>query len=226
MHLVGLTFLSCQRGVMKPVEQYESGKEMRGRYRRIRKQFFQRPAPAPASMPAPVPAPAPAVQRRPGRDLLSRSIRIGLTRFSEANEALEVTTIESIMKITCREFGINRTEFLAVRRSKGPVLRRFIAIGLAVRLTRKSLPQIGEHFDLDHSSVIYAARRISPVMEATRTALPPDATIPEIVRAMRCRLEEEGWLGRQKWNPCDERSKRRVADVPSRGGKGGHGEKQ
>jgi chromosomal replication initiation ATPase DnaA len=63
-----------------------------------------------------------------------------------------------------------------------PIIQyRQLAMTLALRLTGKSLPQVGRAFDADHTTVLHAKRRMSPIIEATELTL--DNSLSEWVAA-------------------------------------------
>jgi Bacterial dnaA protein helix-turn-helix len=141
-------------------------------YRRIRQRLYD----PPPALPPPPPSP----------------------RISARDDFL---TVDKIIRTTCVEFGCSRAQLLNRHRTRVTVLRRWIPIGLALRFTRRSLPQIGGHFHFDHTTVCHAGRQIKPVVDAVLDAM-PDATIAELVHAMRCHIEANGWLGKQTWEDC------------------------
>jgi hypothetical protein len=145
-------------------------------YRQVRERLFNSPPPPPPP-PPPAPLASPPSPRVSARD--------------------DRLTVGKIMKATCLEFGCSRVQLLSRRREMPIVLRRFIAIGLSLRFTRNSLPQIGSHFHLDHSTVLNASRRIRPVVDAVVDEW-PEATIAELIHELRGRIEANGWLGRRR----------------------------
>jgi hypothetical protein len=158
---------------------YDGAADLERNYRQIRERLFNSAPPPPPPPASPPPPPAP--RRVSARD--------------------DFLTVEKIIKTTCLEFGCSRTELMSRRHAKPIVLRRFIAIGLALRFTSGSLPQIASHFQFDHTTVLHAGRKIKPVVDAVLNAK-PDGTIGELVHAMRCHIEASGWLGKQTWEDC------------------------
>lgn len=72
-------------------------------------------------------------------------------------------------------YRISRTELLSARRARAVVRPRQLAMWLAVRLTRASLPEIGRRFgNRDHTTVIHA-RQATDARLATDPGLKADA---------------------------------------------------
>jgi Bacterial dnaA protein helix-turn-helix len=193
--------------------------------------LYDPPPPPPPPPPAllrerlPPPPPPPPPPRTSARDdclTIDKIIRITCVEFgcsydpppvllppppsSRVSARDDFLTVDKIIKATCLEFGCSRAQLLSRSHKMPVVLRRFIAIGLALRFTCRSLPQIGGHFQFDHTSVLHAGRRIKPVVDAALNAM-PDGTIGELVHAMRRRLEDDGWLGKQTWEDCERKVK-------------------
>lgn len=74
-------------------------------------------------------------------------------------------SIESIQKHVADHFKLKVSDLKSEKRFKTFVLPRQIAIFLSRELTKASFPEIGEKFGgKDHSTVIYAVKKISSVM--------------------------------------------------------------
>lgn len=74
-------------------------------------------------------------------------------------------SIESIQKHVADHFKLKVSDLKSEKRFKTFVLPRQIAIFLSRELTKASFPEIGEKFGgKDHSTVIYAVKKISAVM--------------------------------------------------------------
>jgi hypothetical protein len=149
-----------------------NGDELCRHYRRIRQRLYD----PPPALPPPPPPP----------------------RTSARNDCL---TIDKIIRTTCVEFGCSRAELLSRSHRAPAVLRRFIAIGLSIRFVQRSLNQVGRQFRRDHSTVLSASRQMQPVIDAILKDM-PEAPIADLVREMRRRLEDEGWLGKRTWEDC------------------------
>lgn len=69
--------------------------------------------------------------------------------------------IEAIVSATARYFGISRIEIKSSRRNVQIVRPRQVAIYMALRLTGRSLPDVGRRMGgLDHTTCIHADRRV------------------------------------------------------------------
>ena len=74
-------------------------------------------------------------------------------------------SIESIQKLVADHFKLKVSDLKSEKRFKNFVLPRQLAIFLSRELTKASFPEIGEKFGgKDHSTVIYAVKKISSVM--------------------------------------------------------------
>jgi len=76
-------------------------------------------------------------------------------------------SIESIQKLVADHFKIKVSDLKSEKRLRTFVIPRQIAILISRELTKASYPEIGEKFGgKDHSTVIYAVKKISSVMQA------------------------------------------------------------
>jgi chromosomal replication initiator protein len=74
-------------------------------------------------------------------------------------------SIDSIQKLVADHFKLKVADLKSEKRFKNFVIPRQIAIYLSRELTKASFPEIGEKFGgKDHSTVIYAVKKISSVM--------------------------------------------------------------
>ena len=119
-----------------------------------------------------------------GRDLVGAIQRICFSyRFSQqpvtmaiAEEAVKdlinsrepyLVKIEDIFEKIATEFEVDVTTLLSNQRSRSVVKPRQIAMYLAKDLTTRSLPEIGKKFGgRDHTTVLYAYRRVEKLMVA------------------------------------------------------------
>lgn len=83
--------------------------------------------------------------------------------------------IADIQAVVAEYFGIPVLEMKSQRRARTVARPRQVAIYLARRITRHSLPEIGRRFDRDHTTVIHAIRTVEKLR----------ADDPEIDRAVR-----------------------------------------
>lgn len=92
--------------------------------------------------------------------LVDRSLTIELASelLPEATE--KEVTIERVEEVVSASFGLPVAELRGRRRTNDVVYPRHVAMHLARKLTGASLPAIGRHFGRDHTTVIYADRRL------------------------------------------------------------------
>ncbi|WP_322964003.1 chromosomal replication initiator protein DnaA [Sphingomonas fuzhouensis] len=78
-------------------------------------------------------------------------------------------TIDEIQKLVSRHFELKPLDLVSARRARAVARPRQIAMYLAKRLTTRSLPEIGRKFGgRDHSTVIYAVRKIEELRDTDR----------------------------------------------------------
>jgi len=91
-------------------------------------------------------------------------------------------SIAAIITAICAESGITEPDLISPRRAAATVRARHVAMYLARHLTGASYPQIAAAFgDRDHTSVIYAVRRIA-------MDLPGDAALAGRIDTVRAEL--------------------------------------
>jgi chromosomal replication initiator protein len=95
-----------------------------------------------------------------GRDPLdSRLAEIALDELVGGDVEVRVTA-ETVMAVTAGYYGITTVE-LSGRRGMNTVAHaRQVAMYLCRELTELSLPQIGDEFDRDHTTVMHGVRKI------------------------------------------------------------------
>ena len=92
--------------------------------------------------------------------------------------------VARIQAVVAKHFGIRPIDMISDRRSPAVARPRQVAMWLARRHTTLSLPAIGRHFgDRDHSTVLYACRRIEAL-----AATDPD--LAAALAAIEARLKE------------------------------------
>ncbi len=97
-------------------------------------------------------------------------------------------TVPSIIRATASTFGVSVGELVSNMRTKPLVTYRHVAIAIACRLSGRSLPFIGRHFNRDHTSILHARNKMQPLMDAA--ARDYDGASPWAwAMAMRRRLE-------------------------------------
>ncbi len=81
----------------------------------------------------------------------------------------EQVSIADIHKVVIDHFKISKAELLSTRRHQSIARPRQIAMFLAKEMTTRSLPEIGRRFGgKDHTTVLYAVRRIRALMKDDR----------------------------------------------------------
>jgi hypothetical protein len=99
---------------------------------------------------------------------------------------LNVVTLNDIKRAVAREFRIPKIDLESARRTANIVVPRHVAMGLARRLTRKSLPEIGRQFGgRDHTTVLHGARKSAGLIERVALELPRGGPIAEWARLCR-----------------------------------------
>jgi chromosomal replication initiator protein len=75
-------------------------------------------------------------------------------------------TVQLVQKVTARYFNMTVQQLLERTRRQAIARPRQIAMYLATKLTRASLPDIGERFGgFDHTTIMYARDRVAELME-------------------------------------------------------------
>lgn len=75
--------------------------------------------------------------------------------------------IDDILQVVGRHYNVSRADLLSPRRARSIVLPRQVGMYLAKKLTPRSLPEIGKRFGgRDHSTVLYAVRKIDELIKA------------------------------------------------------------
>ena len=97
---------------------------------------------------------------------------------------------DRIIKTVCHVFEVRLNELLSERRNVWVAEARHAAMSLIVRLTKHSTPKVGRLFGRDHTTVLYAVRKMQPHMDAIEAHMPPDS-IMEWVTALKERLTDE-----------------------------------
>ena len=71
-----------------------------------------------------------------------------------------VITVDAIKKVVAEKYNLNLRDFKSQRKLEGIAFPRQVAMYLTCQLTDMSLPSIGLAFNKDHSTVIYARKKI------------------------------------------------------------------
>ncbi len=78
----------------------------------------------------------------------------------------KLVTIENIQKTVAAYYKIRVADLRSNRRSRSVARPRQIAMALAKELTSHSLPEIGDAFGRDHTTVLYACNKVKELREA------------------------------------------------------------
>jgi chromosomal replication initiator protein len=100
-----------------------------------------------------------------GRPITAELVRETLHDLSGDPRAVTVADIQAVVG---EAFGVSVADIRSVRRSQQYVRPRQIAMYLARELTDQSLPRIGDGFCRDHTTVLYAVRRVAERIRADR----------------------------------------------------------
>lgn len=74
-------------------------------------------------------------------------------------------TVDSIQKAVARYYSIKVADLLGHTRQRSIARPRQIAMFLAKRMTDRSLPEIGQAFHRDHTTVLHAIKRVQELVE-------------------------------------------------------------
>lgn len=111
-----------------------------------------------------------------------------------------VIRIRDIQIGVCEYYGISLNDMLSAKRTMNLVLPRHIAIALAGRFTRYSLPQIGERFGKrDHTTILHACRKLERVMAAAEARLPANASLTEWVETVAELADTKDLINSDPW---------------------------
>jgi chromosomal replication initiator protein len=101
-----------------------------------------------------------------GRPVTAELVRETLHDLSGEPRAVTVADIQAIV---AEAFGVSVADIRSPRRSQQYVRPRQIAMYLARELTDASLPRIGDGFCRDHTTVLYAIRRVTERIREDRS---------------------------------------------------------
>jgi len=95
-------------------------------------------------------------------------------------------SVDLIIRVGCRHFGLSKSDILADRRSQPIVRWRQIIIFVIKDLTKRSLPDIGRRVGgRDHTTILHAIRQIESMMAGG------DQSITDHVAALRAEVSAE-----------------------------------
>ena len=101
-------------------------------------------------------------------DLANVSRAIGDMIKTENNV---VPTPSLIISQVCKFYSVDETLLRGTLKNKGTAEARQVAMYLIRHLTKLSLPDIGKEFDRDHSTVLYAIRKVEVALKSGDTTM-------------------------------------------------------
>ena len=87
------------------------------------------------------------------------------------NEGNAVPTAPLIIGQVCKFYNVDESVLRGTQKTKGTAEARQVAMYLIRKLTNLSLPDIGKEFDRDHSTVIYAIRKVETALKKGSTTM-------------------------------------------------------
>ena len=81
------------------------------------------------------------------------------------SEGNAVPTASLIITQVCKFYSIDEAVIRGTQKNKGTAEARQVAMYLIRKLTNLSLPDIGKEFDRDHSTVLYAVRKVEMALK-------------------------------------------------------------
>ena len=82
-----------------------------------------------------------------------------------------VPTVPLILAEVARYYSVDETQILSKRKTKGISDARSVAIYLCRSMTSLSLPEIGQEFDRDHSTVLYSVQKVEKSLKSGDDAI-------------------------------------------------------
>ena len=82
-----------------------------------------------------------------------------------------VPTVPLILAEVARYYSVDETQILSKRKTKGISDARAVAIYLCRTMTSLSLPEIGQEFDRDHSTVLYSVQKVEKSLKSGDDAI-------------------------------------------------------
>ena len=71
-----------------------------------------------------------------------------------------LVTIDNIKRTVAGYYNIRISDLTSAKRTRSLARPRQVAMALCKELTQHSLPEIGEAFDKDHTTVLHACRKV------------------------------------------------------------------
>ena len=188
------------------VRNFSTAAEMTAFYQSTRNAFFAVPPPPPppvATAPIP-PEPEPKPSPPPPAPMFSPAAEVMIERMvaRQGRGPLVVSrngepTVHEIRRVVAQVFDVTVAELISMRRKIGIVIPRQIAAAIAWHLTTGSLPHIGRHLGgRDHTTILYACRKMAPLIQHVQGIIGDGATVLEWAQAMKRELRNVKLLSR------------------------------
>jgi len=100
---------------------------------------------------------------------LDNVTRVISDMFKSEGNALPTPSL--IISQVCKFYSIDETVLRGTLKNKGTTEARQMAIYLIRKLTNLSLPDIGKEFARDHSTILYAIRKVEAALKAGDTTM-------------------------------------------------------
>ena len=81
------------------------------------------------------------------------------------NEGNALPTPSLIISQVCKFYNLDESVLRGTQKNKGTAEARQVAMYLIRKLTNLSLPDIGKEFNKDHSTVLYAIRKVEVALK-------------------------------------------------------------
>jgi len=121
-------------------------------------------------------------------DPLARQVAAEWARFEETTSRR--IPIGEVVQTVARVFDVSVDDMKSARRTDGIVRPRHVAMYLAKRFTLRSMPDIARAFGgRDHTTVVHAVKKMSPIADAVALKLGGAASLEEWARALRDEMQ-------------------------------------
>src|SRR6185437_7775417 len=99
------------------------------------------------------------------KDAASAAVQISIAQASSAFEQ-GPPTVREIQRTVASHYRVSFVYLVSDRRNKAVVLPRHVAMYLAKTFTFHSHPQIGRMFQRDHTTILFAVRKIGSLIQS------------------------------------------------------------
>ncbi len=101
---------------------------------------------------------------QPSIDIVKQLIRDNKIAGDQEDDDV-IIDVDAIKKVVAEKYNLHLRDFKSQRKMEGIAFPRQVAMYLSCQLTDLSLPSIGAAFNKDHSTVIYARKKIEKQIE-------------------------------------------------------------